>query len=421
MSIIIDKEFQSLIPPLTPEEFQQLEENCVKEGIRDALIVWKQPDGNDILIDGHNRWNISVRHGGIPFQTKQMEFQDRNTAKQWIILNQFGRRNLSAYDRSVLALKLKPIIAEKAKERMVNAPQKKAEREKEINKIWQEHDFDTARVLVAQKKQEFGREDRTEKMAGEKCIYFARFGDNQLKIGSSVYPEDRVKQLSVSCPDIKLVEVIHYGAGAEKHENAIKRKYGKYRIGNECYQCSDGILSEMIAFTKKEAARKNNTDYKLAKTAGVSHDTIHKVETIQNSGDQKLIDDVRSGETTINRAYQVVKGIDPIKTKSPAQMNKERIEKAQEEHEQFQQQKVVDFSDIAKDKENRRTLAKEMYRKLISLGSKIEEVSIQNEAGDIDLIAIGKELTHEEKKMLLDMIGIWRQQLTKIGQEVTSN
>ena len=29
--------------------------------------------------------------------------------------NQFGRRNLSAYDRSVLALKLKPIIAEKAK------------------------------------------------------------------------------------------------------------------------------------------------------------------------------------------------------------------------------------------------------------------------------------------------------------------
>jgi hypothetical protein len=117
----------------------------------------------------------------------------------------------------------------------------------------------------------------------------------------------------------------------------------------------------------------------------------------------------------------VVKGIDPIKTKSPAQMHKERIDKAQEEHEQFQQQKVVGFSDISKDKENRRTLAKEMYRKLISLGSKIEEVSIQSEAGDIDLKAIGKELTHEEKKMLLDMIGIWRQQLTKISQEVISN
>ena len=44
-----------------------------------------------------------------------MEFPDRDAVKQWIILNQFGRRNLSVYDRSVLALKLKPIIAEKAK------------------------------------------------------------------------------------------------------------------------------------------------------------------------------------------------------------------------------------------------------------------------------------------------------------------
>ena len=37
----------------------------------------------------------------------------------WIIKNQFGRRNLSAYDRSILALKLKPVIAAKAKENML--------------------------------------------------------------------------------------------------------------------------------------------------------------------------------------------------------------------------------------------------------------------------------------------------------------
>ena len=297
MSIIIDKEFQSLLPPLSPDEFKQLEENCVKDGIRDALIVWKQSDGNDILIDGHNRWNISVRHGGIPFQIKQMEFSDRDTAKLWVFQNQLGRRNLNGFIRSEVALKAKPIIAEKAKEQQI-------------------------------------RKSVLQKSAEQKPI---------------------------------------------------------------------------------------DTREELAKIAGVSHDTIHKVEVIKNSGDQKLIDDCRSGETTINRAYMVVKGIDPIKTKSPAQMHKERIDKAQEEHEQFQQQKVIGFSDISKDKENRRTLAKEMYRRLISLGSKIEEVSIQSEAGDIDLKAIGKELTHEEKKMLLDMIGIWRQQLTKISQEVTSN
>ena len=117
MSIIIDNELKTLIPPLTSEEYRQLEENCVKAGIRDALIVWPQDDGNSILIDGHNRFEISANHDGIPFETKNMYFSDKDAAKRWIIENQFGRRNLSAYDRSILALKLKPLIAEKAKEK----------------------------------------------------------------------------------------------------------------------------------------------------------------------------------------------------------------------------------------------------------------------------------------------------------------
>ena len=50
---IIDSEFQSQIPALTDEEFQQLEENILSEGeVLSPLIVW----GN-ILVDGHNRYN----------------------------------------------------------------------------------------------------------------------------------------------------------------------------------------------------------------------------------------------------------------------------------------------------------------------------------------------------------------------------
>ena len=94
-------------------------ESCVRDGIRDPLVVWDQENGNDILIDGHNRFRISVNHPGIlDFKIKRMSFPDRESVKQWIILNQFGRRNLSAYERSVLALKLKPMIAEKAKENL---------------------------------------------------------------------------------------------------------------------------------------------------------------------------------------------------------------------------------------------------------------------------------------------------------------
>ena len=110
MQIIIDKEFQSLIPPLTEEEYEGLEKSILAEGCRDALVLW-----GDILVDGHNRYEICTAHD-VPFQTVQKDFADRDDALRWIILNQFGRRNLPVYERARLALRLKPVIAEKAKE-----------------------------------------------------------------------------------------------------------------------------------------------------------------------------------------------------------------------------------------------------------------------------------------------------------------
>lgn len=106
----IDNEFKDLIPPLTPDEFEQLEKNILEEGCRDSLILW-----GDTLLDGHNRYNICTKHN-LPFATKQAMVETREEAIEWIILNQFGRRNLPLYERAKLALRLKPVIAEKAKE-----------------------------------------------------------------------------------------------------------------------------------------------------------------------------------------------------------------------------------------------------------------------------------------------------------------
>ena len=111
--IQIAPEFKDLIPALTEEEYKQLEANILSEGIRDSLLVW-----NGILIDGHNRYEIATKHG-LSYDVQEKEYADRAEAERWIILNQFGRRNLSAYDRSILALKLKPIVAAQAKENLI--------------------------------------------------------------------------------------------------------------------------------------------------------------------------------------------------------------------------------------------------------------------------------------------------------------
>jgi hypothetical protein len=112
----IDEEFASLIPPLSPDEYSQLEKNLLADGCRDRLVVWGQ-----ILIDGHNRLRICTKHN-IPYDVAAQNFADRAAAMKYIILNQFGRRNLSLGDRSILALKLEPLYKEQAKANQQQSP-----------------------------------------------------------------------------------------------------------------------------------------------------------------------------------------------------------------------------------------------------------------------------------------------------------
>ena len=108
--IQVKDEFKKLIPPLSAEEHTQLTLNICKEGIREPLILW-----NNYIIDGHNRFEIAKQFN-LEYKTINKEFENEDEVKEWMILNQFGRRNLSAYQRSVLALELEDVFRIKAKE-----------------------------------------------------------------------------------------------------------------------------------------------------------------------------------------------------------------------------------------------------------------------------------------------------------------
>lgn len=99
--ITIDREFKNLIPAIGDEERKQLEENIVEfGGARDPLVVWSNGD-RDILIDGHNRYEICTRLG-LNYHVEAMEFPSRDEAADWIDRNQLGRRNLSRQDYKLL-------------------------------------------------------------------------------------------------------------------------------------------------------------------------------------------------------------------------------------------------------------------------------------------------------------------------------
>ncbi|MCL2680008.1 MAG: hypothetical protein FWF11_00805 [Coriobacteriia bacterium] len=87
--IIIDDEFKYLLPPLDAETYAALEANLLQHGCRDALVLW-----DNILIDGHNRYEILSKHG-LPFNTISKDFDSREEVLIWIVSTQVARRNLS--------------------------------------------------------------------------------------------------------------------------------------------------------------------------------------------------------------------------------------------------------------------------------------------------------------------------------------
>lgn len=92
----IDKEFKTLIPPLSPKEYEQLETNIIADGCRDPIVIW-----NEYIIDGHNRYEICKKHK-IGYKVKEMSFESRDEAVVWICTNQLGRRNIAEETRKYL-------------------------------------------------------------------------------------------------------------------------------------------------------------------------------------------------------------------------------------------------------------------------------------------------------------------------------
>lgn len=94
----IDAEFEAMCPPLTTEEFKQLEENIILDGIfHTPLIIW-----NGTIIDGHNRYRIAQAHPDIGYCVHEMSFDNRFAALSWICRNQLGRRNLTPQQKKYL-------------------------------------------------------------------------------------------------------------------------------------------------------------------------------------------------------------------------------------------------------------------------------------------------------------------------------
>jgi len=106
----INPAYANLIPPLSAEEFQGLEESILAYGqCRDAIKAWK-----GTIIDGHNRYAICQKHN-IPYNVEAMCFASKKEAELWIVQNQLGRRNLPTILRVKLVLRKQALLREEGR------------------------------------------------------------------------------------------------------------------------------------------------------------------------------------------------------------------------------------------------------------------------------------------------------------------
>jgi ParB-like chromosome segregation protein Spo0J len=194
---IID-ELKNLLPPLTDAEFTGLEESIVKDGCLSPLVVW-----NDILVDGHHRYEICSKHQ-IPFAVKSVVLENLDEAKIWIWQHQGNRRNLTDFQRVEIALKLKNAIAAKAKERQrAGGGDHKSENAKSVPQLFAEP------IETKETRQELAEMAGVSHTTLDKVEYISEHADDETKDklrrgekGTSISKEyNRLKKQSLPKPD----------------------------------------------------------------------------------------------------------------------------------------------------------------------------------------------------------------------------
>ncbi len=188
----IDEIFKNLIPPLSQDEYRQLEENLISDGCREPICVW-----NGTIIDGHNRYEICIRHR-IPFKTQQIHLETRNEVIGWICANQIGRRNITEETRKYL------IGKRYESEKYVGSPNVEGKNQfssdNEVRpKMWGEPPSVTTRSKTARR---LGEEYHLSHATIEKYGAYTRAIDTLAEKNKELAPKILSGQTKISCENV---------------------------------------------------------------------------------------------------------------------------------------------------------------------------------------------------------------------------
>lgn len=112
MELKIDEQLKNVLIPLSEEKKKDLEASILQYGCVEPIITW-----NDVIVDGHNRYEICMKHG-ISFETKEHPFADMLEARLWVWDTLKNSREASLFEKCEMVMQFREDVQAEAFRRM---------------------------------------------------------------------------------------------------------------------------------------------------------------------------------------------------------------------------------------------------------------------------------------------------------------
>lgn len=287
-------EVANIFPLMTGADYDALKADIAEHGLREP--IWLHPDGS--IIDGRNRHRACIETGTPPrFET----WNGCGSLVAFVVSLNLHRRHLTPSQRAMIAAETLPMLEEEGRLRQIEAAKQTNMRKygPVATELMEVSPWVAENVRRS--------EQRKAALADTRHMYFIRSGD-KVKIGVSISPEDRLKQIKTGNPDAVMLNHIPIANGIEPQ---IHSELKQWNAGGEWFVWCDEVrekIESLIAFSK--LGKSGRAPFHAAKEAsriiGVSTGYVADAKKlIQEAPD--LAEKVRNGDVTISEAKRDVR------------------------------------------------------------------------------------------------------------------
>lgn len=283
-------EVANIFPLLNGQEYEDLKADIAANGLLEP--IWLHQDGR--IIDGRNRHRACIDTGTPPqFRT----WNGRGSLVSFVVSLNLHRRHLTSSQRGAAAVEVEKALQEEiAKDASARAAQS-------VDSRWTKERIGEE-LYEALKPGRAGRaqahnEKIEERRAGQQ-VYFFVDGD-KIKIGVSLDPDERLRQLKTGNPGI---EMVGHAPGGLPVERELHKRLADKRINGEWFLFDEetrGVVDEIIRFVNLDKAYARNARQEAAKIVGASQGYVSDAKRLSVAAPE-LFEQVRAGAITIPQA-----------------------------------------------------------------------------------------------------------------------